>query len=302
MRSLVGMVVLAACGSSAAPESATHVPVATPLPAVAPAPAPAAAPTPVPAATPAPEAPAPPIARSEADEDPYLPFLLGDYTGKAGTLYVGAVSRVVFGTLFATDGTVRLFAINAGPEGHSLTNHRIVPAAMSKSSTLDTYGVIDKGTTATLVRKAGGWKAMKQGTSMTLDDATLGKRLVASKLATVTATPAAQILDADRAHARAFASGGVDAWIAGSVADGGAFYGVSALALGASKVREAVDEAKGEMRTRTPRFARIAPSGKLAVSIGMLGPDPTTYAYAAVWQRGTDEVWRLLFFTLVLPQ
>ncbi len=113
--------------------------------------------------------------------------------------------------------------------------------------------------------------------------------------------PAAQILDADRAT-RAFASGGVDAWIAGSVADGGAFYGVSALALGASKVREAVDEAKGEMRTRTPRFARIAPSGKLAVSIGMLGPDPTTYAYAAVWQRGTDEVWRLLFFTLVLPQ
>ncbi len=116
MRSLVGMVVLAACGSSAAPQSATPAPLATlaPVATPVPAPAPAPAPTPVPAATPAPEAPAPPIARSEADEDPYLPFLLGDYAGKAGTLYVGAVSRVVFGTLFATDGTVRLFAINAG--------------------------------------------------------------------------------------------------------------------------------------------------------------------------------------------
>jgi hypothetical protein len=295
MRSVVGMVVLAACGPSSPPpsESPARAPVATP----APAPPPVAAPVPSPA-----PAPSPTIARTEAEEDPYLPFLLGDYAGKAGTLYVGAVSRVVFDTLFATDGTVRVFAINAGPEGYALTNYRIVPAAMGTSSVLDTYGVLSKGTTATLVRKAGGWKALKRGTTMTLDDATLGKRFVANKLAAIPAARADVILGVDLAHANAFASGGVDAWIAGAVADGGAFYGISALAIGASKVREAVDEAKGELRTRTPRFARVAPAGNLAVSVGTIGPDPTTYAYLALWQHGTDEQWRLLFFTPVLPQ
>lgn len=301
MRSLVGMVVLAACGPSSPSPSASsaRAPVATPVPVAPPAPVAPPVPAPVPSAAPS---PSPAIAPTEAEEEPYLPFLLGDYAGKAGTLYVGAVSRVVFGTLFATDGTVRVFAINAGPEGYALTNYRFVPAAMGKSSVLDTYGVFPKGTTATLVRKAGGWKVLKQGTTMTLDDATLGKRFVATKLAATPAEPADAILGVDLAHASAFTSGGVDAWLAGSVPDGGAFYGISALAIGASKVRDAVDEAKGELRTRRPRFARIAPSGNLAVSLGTLGPDPTTYGYLALWQRGADAQWRMLFFTPVMPQ
>lgn len=231
-----------------------------------------------------------------------MPFLLGDYAGKSGALHVGAVARVVLGALFAADGTVRVFAINAGPEGYGLTTYRIVPTAMPSSRVLDTYGLFDRGTTATLSRKAGGWKVVKTGRALTLDDATVGKRFRTGKLVESTAASADALLARDRDHAARFSAEGTDAWLAGSVPSGGAFYGISGLGIGAAKVRDAVDEAKGELGTRTPRLARIAPSGKLGVTIGMLGPTPTTYAYLALWQRGADDQWRLLFFTLHMPQ
>lgn len=241
-------------------------------------------------------------ARAErAEPEPLLPFALGDYAGKSGALFVGVVERVTFGTLFAADGTVRVFVINVGPEGHSLTTYRIVPAAMAKSTLFETYGVQEKGTTATLTGSKKAWKLARSGKTIRIDDGTHAPKLTAVKLAAAKPVEAPALLERDREVAAAFATGGVEAWVAASTTDGGAFHWISGLALGTAKVREALDEAKPEMGKRTPRLARISPSGKLGVTLGT-AIGGTAFAYLTLWQRDKDNTWRMLLSTLHMPQ
>lgn len=307
MRRLVSLLAFAACGSpSSPPGPAATIPAAT-LPArVTPAPVTPAPVTPPVVVDARGAAVAPPLGPEPTTvADAYLPYALGDYAGPSGALHVGSIERITLGTLFATDGTVRIFVVTTGPDGHSLTTYRIVPAAMKSSTLFETFGVREKGTTAKLERKAGPWSLARAGNAIRIEDRTHAIRLVTNKLEAIAPAPAPALMAQDREFAAAVATGGFDAWLAASVPDGGAFHWISGLAVGTEAVREDLDGAKHELGPRTPRMARLAPSGKLGVTLGALASvdsPETTFAYLTLWQLAPDGRWQVLFSTIQMPQ
>ncbi len=179
---------------------------------------------------------------------------------------------------------------------------------MASSTLFETYGVRERGTTARLEGSPGGsWKLSRARRSIRIDDGTHRKRTWTTTLEVVpvAAEPAPVLVARDRELASAFATGGIDAWLAASVPSGGAFHWISGLALGTDAVREGLDEAAKQFGTRTPRFARLAPSGKLGVTLGTAAPagaPQDAFAYLTLWQLGADGTWRVLFSTLHMPQ
>jgi len=118
------------------------------------------------------------------------------------------------------------------------------------------------------------------------------------------AQSADQLLDADRAFARAVATGRLDAWV-GFFADSGTQFRAGRPVVGRAAVREFMAPAFADTTwqlTWEPHRAEIATSGDLGYTIGRYesrhrdanGAEVVrTGSYVTIWRRQPDGQWKV---------